>query len=141
VLAEPQPVACAPMPLLVAPTAAPCGFPSPAQDYPTDSLDLSERLIRDRAATYIWRASGESMVGAGIFNDSLLLVDRGLTPVAGHIVVGIVDGEYTVKYLDRLPGGQPVLRAANPHFPDIVLDELSELTIWGVVTWVLSKTV
>jgi len=80
------------------------------------------------------------MVGAGIFNDSLLLVDRGLTPIVGHIVVGIVDGDYTVKYLDRLADGQPVLRAANPDFPDIVLDELSELTIWGVVTWFLSKT-
>lgn len=120
-------------------TRVPAGFPSPAQDYPHDDLDLGERLIRDRAATYIWSASGNSMVGAGTFDWSLLLVDRGVDPVSGSIVIAIVDGEFTVKRLELLAGGAPVLRAANPDYPDLVLDELSELTIWGVVTWVISQ--
>lgn len=135
---SPQLLHAADLSLPIAPSLAACGFPSPSQDYPHDDLDLGERLIRDRAATYIWTASGDSMTDAGIYDGSLLLVDRGVQPVAGHIVVAVVDGDFTVKRLERLPDGAPVLRAANPGFPDMQLDELSELTIWGVVTWVLS---
>lgn len=121
-----------------APEAVQCGFPSPAQDYWAGDLDLAEHLIRDRASTFVWRASGHSMTGAGIHDRDLLLVDRGVRPVAGHIVVAIVDGEYTVKRLD-LVDGRAFLRAESPGHDDVALAELSEMSVWGVVTWVLHR--
>ena len=124
--------------LAVAPEAAQCGFPSPAQDYPTEELSLVDHLVRDRAATYFWRAAGHSMEPL-IQDGSLLIVDRGVTPAPGKIVVAIVDGEYTVKRLDIDAGGRVILRAENPTYPPIALPELSELTIWGVVTFIISS--
>ena len=119
--------------------AVPAGFPSPAQDYWSGDLDLSEQLIRDRVSTYIWRAAGHSMIRAGIHDQDLLLVDRGIRARSGHIVVAVVDGECTVKRLDVV-NGQAVLRAENREHPDIMINELSELRVWGVVTWVLHRT-
>ena len=124
--------------LPVAPEAAQCGFPSPAQDYPTEELSLVEHLIRDRAATYFWRAAGRSMQPV-IPDGALLIVDRGVRPVPGRIVVAIVDGEYTVKRLHIDPSGQVTLRAENPNYPHLVLPELSEMTVWGVVTFIISR--
>lgn len=126
--------------LPVAPDAAQCGFPSPAQDYPTDELSLVEHLIRDRAATYFWRAAGHSMEPT-IPDGSLLIVDRGITPAPGRIVVAVVDGEYTTKRLHIKSDGQVTLRAENPSYPHIALPELSEMTIWGVVTYIISPAV
>lgn len=138
--ARPLPVAWVePAPLIVAPDSVPAGFPSPSQDYATDELDLNERLIRDRVSTFVWQAAGHSMTGAGIHDGDLLLVDRGVHPVPGHVVVAVVDGEYTVKRLD-LVGERLVLRAEAPGYGDIIPGELSETSIWGVVTWVLHHT-
>lgn len=123
--------------LPIAPEGVQAGFPSPAQDYPTDELSLAELLIRDRASTYFWRAAGHSMEPV-IPDGSLLIVDRGVTPVSGRIVIAIVDGEYTVKRLHINPSGQVTLRAENPTHPPIVLSELSEMTVWGVVTFIIS---
>lgn len=123
--------------LAVAPDAAQCGYPSPAQDYPTEELSLVDHLIRDRAATYFWRAAGHSMEPV-IPDGSLLIVDRGVTPAPGRIVIAIVDGEYTVKRLHVDEGGQVTLRAENPRYPHVALTELSEMTVWGVVTFIIS---
>lgn len=117
--------------------AAQCGFPSPAQDYPTEELSLQDFLIRDRASTYFWRAAGHSMEPV-IPDGALLIVDRGVTAVPGRIVVAVVDGEYTVKRLHIEPSGQAVLRAENPTHMNLVLPELSEMTVWGVVTFIIS---
>lgn len=135
--ARPTPVLLAgPMTLPMALDAVACGFPSPAQDYPHDELDLTAKLVRDPASTYVWRAAGHSMTGAGIRDQDLLLVDRGITAVAGHNVIAIVDGEFSVKRYARFRG-RPVLRAENPDYADITPTEFSEITIWGVVTWIL----
>lgn len=124
--------------LTLAPEAAQCGFPSPAQDYPTEELSLIEHLIRDPAATYFWRAAGISMEPV-IPDGSLLIVDRGITPAPGRIVIAVVDGEFTTKRLQITRDGQVLLRAENPSHADIILPELSELTIWGVVTYIISS--
>ncbi|MFA5607991.1 MAG: translesion error-prone DNA polymerase V autoproteolytic subunit [Leucobacter sp.] len=126
--------------LPIAPEAAQCGFPSPAQDYPSEELSLVEHLIRDRAATYFWRAAGKSMEPV-IPDGSLLVVDRGITPVPGRIVIAIVDGDFTIKRLWISDNGQVELRAENPTHPHIVLPELSEMTVWGVVTYIISPAV
>lgn len=106
------------------------GFPSPADDFTEGSLDLNS-LIEQPAATYFLRASGHSMIGAGIFDGDLLIVDRSITPRSGHIVIATVYGEFTVKRLIRGHGGEWRLEAENSGFPPMNLPEDSE--IWGVV--------
>ncbi|MFD5599905.1 LexA family protein [Leucobacter sp. NPDC058333] len=112
---------------------AACGFPSPAQDYQTNEIDLNEHLMPNRVATFLIRARGHSMTRAGIFDGDELIVDRSIRPKDGHVVVAVVDGDMTVKRL-RVGADGVVLSAENRHHPDIVVAELSELHIWGVVT-------
>lgn len=118
---------------LVAGDAVAAGFPSPAQDYFDGSLDLNNHLIRDKTSTFIVRVSGESMTGAGISDGDELVVDRSLSPKHGNVVIAILDGELTVKRLELTPGGV-ILRAENPEYPPILVPELSDLQVWGVVT-------
>ena len=124
--------------LLVAGDAVAAGFPSPAQDYFDGSLDLNDHLIRDKTSTFIVRVSGESMVGAGISDGDELVVDRSITPTHGSVVIAILDGELTVKRLELRPGGV-VLRAENSEYPPILVPELSDLQVWGVVTVCLHR--
>lgn len=109
------------------------GFPSPADDYIEAHLSLDELLIHHRAATFFVRAKGNSMVGAGIFDNDLLIVDKSLSPASGNIVIAVVDGELTVKRL-ILRGDQVILKPENPQFQAIEFKDGQELQIWGVVT-------
>jgi len=84
------------------------------------------------------RAEGESMLGAGIFPGDYLVVDRSLTPRPGNIVIAALDGEFTVKRLKRA-GGKYLLVPENPAYPTVAVDENSELSIWGVVTFVIHE--
>ena len=109
------------------------GFPSPAEDLGAKRIDLTQVLITHPQATYFLRASGHSMVEAGIFDNDILVVDRAIKPRNNHIVVAVVDGDFTVKQLfQRL--GRIKLKAANPTFPDIVPKDGQTIEIWGVVT-------
>ena len=123
---------------LVSPVAVPAGFPSPAQDYFTGRIDLNKHLIKDITSTFLVRVSGHSMVDAGISDGDELVVDRSLEPVDGNVVVAIIDDELTIKRL-RLEHGIVKLVAENPDYPDVVVPELAELTIWGVVTRCLHR--
>ena len=109
------------------------GFPSPAEDLGARRIDLTQVLVTHPQATFMLRAQGHSMVEAGIFDGDILVVDRALTPRHNHIVVAVVDGDFTVKRLHS-QGGRIRLRAANPTFPDIVPRDGQELEVWGVVT-------
>ncbi len=124
--------------LRLAPVCVPAGFPSPAQDYYEGPIDLNEHLVTDQACTFVVRVSGHSMEQAGISDGDELLVDRSLIAQDGSVVVAVLDGELTVK---RLQIGQErvVLASANPGYPDIVVNELSDLRIWGVVTRCLHR--
>ncbi|MFC4225466.1 LexA family protein [Lysinibacter cavernae] len=121
-----------------APEAVSAGFPSPAAGYYTGPLDLNEHLITDPISTFVMRVSGESMLGAGIFDGDEMIVNRSRQPVHGDIVVAIIDSEMTVKRL-LVAGGSVILRAENPRYPDIRLTEFAELEIWGVVEWCLHR--
>lgn len=110
-----------------------CGFPSPAQDYDDGPIDLTKILVDDEAATFLVRAAGSSMVDAGIYDGDVLLVDRSKNPRERDVVVAVLDGEFTIKRLVRRRGTWAV-QAENVDHPDIVVDELSELSLWGVVT-------
>lgn len=110
------------------------GFPSPAQDYIEKTLSLDELCIRTPAATFFVRASGSSMIGAGIHDGDILVVDRSLPPGNRKIVIATVDGEFLCKRLDLTNPSKPVLRAESEDYPDITLNDESELEIFGVVT-------
>lgn len=123
---------------MISPVSVPAGFPSPAQDYFTGRVDLNAHLIKDVTSTFLVRVSGDSMTGAGISDGDELVVDRSLTPADGNVVVAIIDGELTIKRL-RLGHHEVRLAAENPDYPDIVVPELAELSIWGVVTRCLHR--
>ncbi|MEJ2754263.1 MAG: translesion error-prone DNA polymerase V autoproteolytic subunit [Gammaproteobacteria bacterium] len=106
------------------------GFPSPADDYLDQQLDLNEYLIKKPAATFYCRVSGASMQEVGIFDGDLLIVDRSITPRHGHIVIAVLDGEMTCKQLDLKKG---CLLAANRQYPSISIGSEVELVIEGVV--------
>lgn len=123
-----------PLSLPIAPLPVPAGFPSPAQDYYDGPIDLTEQLVRDKAATFIVRVVGDSMEGAGISDGDELLVDRSLEPRHGDVVVAVLDGELTVKRL-RLTARGVLLHAENPKYPDILVPELTDFLVWGVATY------
>jgi DNA polymerase V len=112
---------------------APCGFPSPADDYLDRPLDFNELLIRNPAATFAVRLASDSMTGAGLFPGDIAVVDRSVTPTPGCIVLALVDGEFTVKRYRPRPSGA-VLQAENPAYPDIEITPERSFEVWGVIT-------
>ena len=88
----------------------PAGFPSPADDYVEERVDLNAHLIKHPSATFFLRVKGESMTGAGIFDNDLVIVDRSLDPMSGSVVIAVIDGELTIKRLVLIPGGEVELR-------------------------------
>lgn len=112
------------------------GFPSPADDYIECKLDLNTHLIKNAAATFFVRASGDSMKNAGIQSGDMLIVDRSLEATHGKIVIAAVDGELTVKRLSRKQGKVKLL-AENPDYTPINITHDQDLVIWGVVTHVI----
>ncbi len=77
------------------------GFPSPADNYVEEKLNLNKHLIKNKESTFFVRVSGDSMINVGIFNNDILIVDRSLTPVIHSIVIASIDGELVVKKLVR----------------------------------------
>ena len=116
----------------------PAGFPSPADDYIEMHLDLNEYLVDQPAATYHVQVSGDSMVGAGIMDGDILVVNRSQEAVHNAIVVAIVDGEPTVKRL-FWQNSAIELQPENPAYPTIRISAEQDLQIWGVVTGVVRK--
>lgn len=108
------------------------GFPSPADDYIETYLDLNNYLISHPSATFFVRASGDSMIKAGIADGDLLIVDRSIEATHGRIVIAAVNGELTVKRLS-IANGQTQLVPENDNYPPILITEDLELVIWGVV--------
>lgn len=118
--------------------AVPAGFPSPAEDYVEGDLDLNEYLVRNPAATFMVRVQGDSMIGAGIHDGDVLVVDRSREAAPGKIVVAVLDGELTVKRLARR-GEQYLLEPENPDYAPIVVENGRELFVWGVVTGMVRR--
>jgi DNA polymerase V len=129
----PVPISSAPLLVKLLTNKVCAGFPSPAEDLGAQRIDLAELLIKHSQATYFLRASGHSMVEAGIFDKDLLVVDRAIKPRHNHIVVAVVDGDFTVKHLYQR-AGRIKLKSANPTYPDIVPKDGQSIEVWGVVT-------
>lgn len=121
-------------PLFVTPV--PAGFPSPADDYLENQLDLNKHLIKHPAATFFVRVTGDSMIGAGIHSGDILIVDRSLDPEENKVVVVILDGEFTVKRLKKRKG-KLLLVPENDAYQPISIEDEAEFEIWGIVTTVL----
>lgn len=113
--------------------AVPAGFPSPADDFLEEALDLPRWLAPNPPATFVVRVGGSSMIGAGIHDGDLAVVDRSLVPVHEDVVVAIIDGELSFKRYLRERGRPARLAFENPAFPVFALEEVGEATIWGVV--------
>lgn len=110
------------------------GFPSPADDYIADPIDLNRELILHPVATFMGRVRGDSMINAGIYNGDLLIIDKSLTPKTGDVAVCFIDGEFTIKYI-KISNNNVLLIPANPEFPTITVNENNEFMIWGIVTY------
>lgn len=122
------------VPLMLSPI--PAGWPSPAEDYVESALDLHKYAVRNEAATFFLRVSGDSMIGAGIHNGDILVVDRSLSPVSGKIVIAAVDGELTVKRLVK-KGKRLLLLPENSNYEPLDISCHEDTCIWGVVTFTL----
>lgn len=108
------------------------GYAAAGDDSVESHIDISDYLVKNPVDTFLVRAQGLSMKDAGINDGALLLVDRSVKPTNGKIVVAVINGEMTVKYLIRKHGTQ-YLMPANPAFPEIPIDTETGATIWGVV--------
>jgi DNA polymerase V len=123
------------LPLFLSKVSA--GLPSPAEGDIAEKLDLHAYLIKHPTSTFLVRANGQSMINAGIHENDILVVDRSIAPIDGKIVVAAVDGQLTVKRLKKEANGQVILLSENPAFKPIIIQENSEMVIWGVVTNVI----
>lgn len=114
------------------------GFPSPAEDFSENRLSLDDELVKNKEATFYARVSGQSMIGAGLDDNDLLVIDRSLEPINNKIAVCFLDGEFTVKRL-RVDSDGVWLKPENPNYPIIKITEENNFLIWGIVTNVIKK--
>lgn len=114
-------------------TAVECGFPSPAQDYEHNPLDIEDLLIRDKVSTFFLRVSGFSMLDAGITDGDVVVVDRGIEPAHGDVVLAVIDGGFFIKRLVSTKT-KKALSPANPAYEDLLITEETDVIIWGVIT-------
>ncbi|MBR3444239.1 MAG: translesion error-prone DNA polymerase V autoproteolytic subunit [Bacteroidaceae bacterium] len=111
------------------------GFPSPADDYAHETLDFNRDYIRHPEASFYGKVEGMSMKDAGIFDGDRVIIDRAVEPHDGSIVVGFLNGDFTMKYLDlkHKNDGYIELKPANPDFPVFKITENDDFEVWGVV--------
>lgn len=112
------------------------GFPSPADDYMEDKLDLNDLLIKNPASTFFVRVVGDSMINAGINSEDILVVDRSLEPKDGSVVIAVINGDLTVKRLGY-SNGKIYLVPENPNFKRIEITKEMCFEVWGVVRSVI----
>ena len=116
----------------------PAGFPSPAEDFMDLDLNLQEYLVQHPSATFCVRVTGDSMQNAGIFSGDVMVVDRALEPKNNTIVLAVLDGEFTVKRIQK-KGRQLFLNPENETFKPIQITEEMDFKVWGVVTHIIHK--
>lgn len=125
------------LPLFLSPIQA--GFPSPADDYLEDVLSLDDICISNAASTFLGRVKGQSLKDIGIYEGDIVVIDKSLK--AGHrdLVICAIDGEFNAKilHIDKLQGIR--LLSANPSFQPILIQELTDFRIWGVVTYIIQN--
>ena len=110
------------------------GFPSPADDYTEENIDLNEHLISNPFSTFFLRVKGDSMINAGIRNEDLIIVDKSLKAKPGNIIIAMIDGGFTIKRLS-IKNNELYLKAENCNYPDFSFKNHIDMQIWGVVIY------
>ena len=110
------------------------GFPSPADDYTEENIDLNEHLISNPFSTFFLRVKGDSMINAGIKDKDLIIVDKSLIAKPGNIIIAMIDGEFTIKRLS-IKNDELYLKAENNNYPDFRFKNHIDVQIWGVVIY------
>ncbi len=114
------------------------GFPSPADDYLEQVLDINTALINNPNSTFYGRVRGDSMIGAGIHDGDILVVDRSLEPANKKKAVCYIDGQFTIKTL-KVSRGEVWLKPENKDYPPIKITPENDFAVWGIVTHVIHK--
>ena len=114
------------------------GFPSPADDFKEIRISLDKELVKNKDATFYARVDGDSMIGAGLEDGDLLVIDRSLNPENGKIAVCLIDGDFTVKRIKK-EKHKLFLVPENKKYKKIEIKEENELIIWGIVEYVIKK--
>jgi len=110
------------------------GFPSPADDYTEENIDLNEHLISNPFSTIFLRVKGDSMINAGIKDKDLIIVDKSLTARPGNIIIAMIDGEFTIKRLS-IKNNELYLKSENHNYPNFRFKNHIDVQIWGVVIY------
>ena len=116
----------------------PAGFPSPAENFMDLDLSLQDYLVQNPSATFCVRVTGDSMKNAGISSGDVMIVDRALEPKNNTIVLAVLDGEFTVKRIQK-KGDDLFLNPENKDFKAIQITEEMNFQVWGVVTHIIHK--
>ena len=126
--------------LLYAPSIK-AGFPSPAEDYLSESLDFNRDLIKHPEATFYAEVDGDSMTGLGINPGDIAVIDKSLEPADGDIIVSYINEEFNIKQLDltHQKEGYIELRSYNPKYPTFCINEDDHFQVWGVVVYTIKK--
>jgi|TARA_B110000014_G_C20019077_1_gene528658 DNA polymerase V len=119
-------------------TGISCGIPSPTNDVGQERISLDKELIKNKEATFFARVSGQSMIGAGLDDNDLLVIDRSIAPTNNKIAVCFLDGEFTVKRL-KVESSGVWLQPENPNYQAIQVTSENNFIIWGIVTNVVKK--
>lgn len=114
------------------------GFPSPAEDHVERLIDLNEELISNQLATFMLRVKGDSMIEAGIYENDILIVDNSIEATNGKVIIGTLNGEFTVKRLKK-EGDKITLLPENKNYKPINITPSTDFKVWGVVTYVIHK--
>lgn len=114
------------------------GFPSPAQDYMEQAIDLNKEIVKHPASTFYGRVVGNSMSGEGIDDGDILVIDKSLELIDGDLAVCFINGEFTVKRV-KLEKDYAWLVPSNPDYQPIKVTKDDEFTIWGIVTYTVKK--
>lgn len=125
------------LPLQYADNGIRAGFPSPAQDYISESIDLNRDLIRHPASTFYGRVVGDSMIEEGIEEGDILVIDKSLEPENGDLAVCCLDGEFTLKRINITRGNRIYLMPSNRRYRPIEVTPDNEFVVWGIVTYTI----
>ena len=114
------------------------GFPSPAADFDESKISLDNVLVKNREATFYAKASGTSMIGAGIDDGDILVIDKSLEPQNNKIAVCFIDGEFTIKRI-KIEKDCVYLMPENKNYQPIKVTDKNELGIWGIITYLIKS--
>jgi DNA polymerase V len=114
------------------------GFPSPAADFDETKISIEQLVVKNETATFYAKANGNSMIGAGIDDGDILVIDRSIEPTDNKIAVCFIDGDFTIKRI-KIEEDCIYLQPENPKFKSIKVTEDNDLIIWGIVTYVVKK--